>query len=164
MPPCALCLTDKCDYLFDFKENKTYYAPRLPPYRCPTCKSKVIFYCFACRWPILTFPDLEDPRCSNCAAKLRGNERLSERIINIRSSSPNGHAVRNCGLRFSPREQDVLRLLATGNCNKEVASALGISPKTVDSYRSRVMRKIDAKSPAHLVHYAIRHKFVEVQE
>jgi DNA-binding CsgD family transcriptional regulator len=164
MPSYALCLTDKCEYLFDFKENKTYHPPRLPPYRCPTCKSRVIFYCFACRWPILTVPDPELPRCGNCAAGLRGNERLSERVINIRSRSPNGEAVRNCGLKLSPRELDVLRLLASGKCNKEVASALCISPKTVESYRWRVMLKTNAKSLVHLVHYAIRHKLVGLQE
>jgi DNA-binding CsgD family transcriptional regulator len=164
MPPYALCLTDRCSYVFDFKENKNNHVSRLPPYRCPTCKSRVIFYCFACRWPILTIPDPEQPRCGHCKARLRGSERLSERIINIRSGEINEQAVRNCGLKFTRRELDVLRLLAKGNCNKEVASALGISPKTVDSYRSRVMLKTNAKSLAHLVHYAIRHKLVGLQE
>jgi two-component system response regulator NreC len=65
---------------------------------------------------------------------------------------------------LSVREVDVLKLLAIGNCTKEIASVLGISPKTVDSYRSRLMLKINARSLAHLVHYAIRHQIVELQK
>jgi FixJ family two-component response regulator len=64
---------------------------------------------------------------------------------------------------LSGRELDVLRLLAAGNGSKQVASVLGISPKTVDCYRARIMRKTDARCLAHLVHYAIRHKLVELQ-
>jgi DNA-binding CsgD family transcriptional regulator len=164
MPPYALCLTDRCGYVFDFKENKDNQVSRLPPYRCPHCKTRVVFYCFACRWPILTVPDPEQPRCGNCKARLRGSERLSERIVNIESSLRNDQIGRNCGANLSPRELDVLRLLATGKCSKEVASALGISLKTVDTYRWRVMLKTNAKSVAHLVHYAIRHKLVGLQE
>jgi DNA-binding NarL/FixJ family response regulator len=64
---------------------------------------------------------------------------------------------------LSARELDVLGLLAIGQDSKQVASALGISAKTVDCYRSRIMLKIDAHSLARLVHYAIRHKVVELQ-
>jgi DNA-binding CsgD family transcriptional regulator len=164
MPPYAICLTDRCEYLFDFRENKPNRAPRLPPYRCPTCKSRVIFYCFACRWPILTLPDLEQPRCGNCTARLRGDERLFERMRNVGSKPPKEESTRNCGASLSPRELDVLKLLVTGKRNKEVASSLGISPKTVDSYLWRIKQKTNAPSSIHLVHYAIRHQIVEVQQ
>jgi DNA-binding CsgD family transcriptional regulator len=65
---------------------------------------------------------------------------------------------------LSVREVDVLKLLAIGNCTKEIAFVLGISPKTVDSYRSRLMLKINAQSLAHLVPYAIRHQIVELKK
>ena len=61
---------------------------------------------------------------------------------------------------LSPREQEVLRLLAVGKSNREIASILGISLKTVEAHRSRVMLKIDASSIVYLVHYAIRHHIV----
>ncbi len=67
------------------------------------------------------------------------------------------------GLILSGREREVLRLLATGNSNKEISSALAISVKTVETYRSRVMLKTHAPSLTHLVHYAIRHQIVKVQ-
>lgn len=66
--------------------------------------------------------------------------------------------------RLSGREQDVLRLLAVGKCNKEISTILKISVKTVETYRARVMLKTRASSLAHLVHYAIRHGIVEIQE
>jgi DNA-binding CsgD family transcriptional regulator len=65
---------------------------------------------------------------------------------------------------LSPRELDVLRLLAVGHGSKQVASVLGISPKTVDQYRSRVMLKTNVQSIAQLVHFAIRHQIVELQK
>jgi DNA-binding CsgD family transcriptional regulator len=64
------------------------------------------------------------------------------------------------GLNLTGRELDVLRLLGTGNSNKEISSVLGISVKTVETYRSRLMLKVHAPSLTHLVHYAIRHQIV----
>jgi DNA-binding CsgD family transcriptional regulator len=62
---------------------------------------------------------------------------------------------------LSARELEVLSLLAQGKSNKEVASALTISQKTVATYRSRVNRKLGLKSLVELVHYAIRQGIVE---
>jgi len=62
---------------------------------------------------------------------------------------------------LSTRELEVLSLLAQGKSNKEVASALTISQKTVATYRSRVNRKLGLKSLVELVHYAIRQGIVK---
>lgn len=67
------------------------------------------------------------------------------------------------GLNLTGREHEVLRLLAGGNSNKEISFILGISVKTVETYRSRVMLKIHAPSLTYLVHYAIRHQIVALQ-
>jgi len=64
---------------------------------------------------------------------------------------------------LSPREQEVLRLLALGKTNREISPILGIGVKTVEAHRSRVMLKIDARSLVQLVHYAISHRIVEPQ-
>jgi DNA-binding NarL/FixJ family response regulator len=61
----------------------------------------------------------------------------------------------------SPRELQVLRLLAIGQSNKEIGLALGISTRTVETYRARIIRKLSLHSTAELVRYAIRHKIVE---
>jgi DNA-binding NarL/FixJ family response regulator len=62
--------------------------------------------------------------------------------------------------RLTPRERQVLQLLAAGRSNKEAASALGISVQTVESHRANIMRKLDLHSIADLVHYAVRNKLV----
>jgi DNA-binding CsgD family transcriptional regulator len=61
----------------------------------------------------------------------------------------------------TPRERQILCLLADGRSNKEIGSALDISPRTVESYRARMMLKLDLHSTAALVRYAIRNKIVE---
>jgi RNA polymerase sigma factor (sigma-70 family) len=52
---------------------------------------------------------------------------------------------------LSRREREVMELVVTGNSNREIAETLGISPKTVEVHRSRVMGKMRAESLAHLV-------------
>lgn len=64
-------------------------------------------------------------------------------------------------IRPTAREVQVIGLLAQGKSNKESASILNISTRTVESYRARVMRKLEVKSTAELVRYAIREKIVE---
>ncbi len=57
---------------------------------------------------------------------------------------------------LSDREADVVRLLAHGYSNKEIANQLGISVKTVDTYKSRAMEKLGIYGRAALVRYAIQ--------
>lgn len=62
---------------------------------------------------------------------------------------------------LSPREREVVQLLAEGRSNKEVATALAISIKTVETHRSRVMTKLDLHTLSDLVRYAIRNHIIE---
>ncbi len=62
---------------------------------------------------------------------------------------------------LTPREREIVRLLTKGNSNKEVASALNISVKTVEAHRANIMHKLNLPSFAELVHYAIRIGIVE---
>lgn len=55
---------------------------------------------------------------------------------------------------LSPREREVVRLLAVGKRTKEIARALGISPHTVDTHRRRLMKKLRLGSAAEVVRYA----------
>lgn len=56
---------------------------------------------------------------------------------------------------LSAREQDVLRLLARGHTNREIAEKLGIGVKSVDTYRSRMSDKLGIRSRAELVQFAL---------
>jgi DNA-binding NarL/FixJ family response regulator len=62
---------------------------------------------------------------------------------------------------LAPRERQVLQLVAEGKTSKEIASVLGLGTKTAESYRARVMRKLDIHDTAGLVRYAIRHGMVQ---
>lgn len=58
---------------------------------------------------------------------------------------------------LSQRETEVLRLIALGYGNKEIAARLGVSVKTVETYKTRLMEKLDLHSRVHIVRYA-RHQ------
>jgi two-component system response regulator NreC len=57
---------------------------------------------------------------------------------------------------LSPREREVLQLVAEGKTTKEIAGVLGLSVKTAESHRTRIMEKLDIHATAGLVRYAIR--------
>ena len=61
---------------------------------------------------------------------------------------------------LTERERDVLRLVAAGYSNAAIAVRLGISPKTVDTHRTRVMDKLDVHSRAGLTAYALREGYL----
>jgi DNA-binding NarL/FixJ family response regulator len=59
--------------------------------------------------------------------------------------------------RLSPREREVLQLVVEGKSSAEIATILSLSPKTVDTYRSRLMHKLDIKDLPNLVKFAVQH-------
>jgi two-component system response regulator NreC len=58
--------------------------------------------------------------------------------------------------RLSQREREVFRLVALGHTNRQIANQLFLSVKTVETYRARVMEKLDLKSRSALVRYALK--------
>jgi DNA-binding NarL/FixJ family response regulator len=62
---------------------------------------------------------------------------------------------------LSGRERQVLQLVGEGQSTKEVAAQLGVSVKTAESHRARLMRKLDIHETASLVRYAIRRGLVQ---
>lgn len=65
--------------------------------------------------------------------------------------------------RLSDREQEVLRLIALGHTNKEIAEMLYLSVKTVETYKARVMEKLNLNSRAALVRFALNHGLLDDQ-
>lgn len=61
---------------------------------------------------------------------------------------------------LSNRELEVLRLLAGGLSLKEIGGRLGVSPKTVSSFRTRLLEKMGLKTNADLVRYALEHRLI----
>ncbi len=63
---------------------------------------------------------------------------------------------------LSIRELDILRLVATGYNNQQIADQLFISIRTVETHKNHIMQKLELHSTADLIKYAIRHKLTEV--
>jgi len=62
---------------------------------------------------------------------------------------------------LSPREREIIQLLAEGKSNNEVADMLNISARTVETHRAHIMQKLNLHSITELVHYAIRNRIVD---
>ena len=63
---------------------------------------------------------------------------------------------------LSPREREVLQLIAEGYTNKQIAEILSISIKTVQAHRNSLMQKLDLHDRGELIKYAIQKKIIEI--
>src|SRR5205085_7882420 len=86
---------------------------------------------------------------------------LASKVVDsfVRPSAAGGKPQR--GGELSEREQEVLRLIAWGYSNKEIAARLEISVKTVETYKTRSMEKLDLRSRADIVRYAVRQGWLQ---
>lgn len=77
----------------------------------------------------------------------------------LRDLTPNrdtdGQAQRDSYELLSPREKEVLRMVALGHTNRKIADQLFLSVKTIETYRARVMEKLNLRTRAALVRYAL---------
>src|SRR5215216_4172719 len=97
----------------------------------------------------------------------RGERYLSQRISDLLTDV----SFRNLEVsievspleQLSPREREILQLVAEGKTSQEIGERLSISSKTVDTYRSRLMRKIGVKDVAGLVKFAIQHGVISLE-
>jgi DNA-binding CsgD family transcriptional regulator len=101
------------------------------------------------------------------SANLPGTRHLDRKHLPLLPDASN-HAVNSQSRnelgddrRLSAREHDVLQLLANGKNNKEVGASLGISVRTVEAHRARLMNKLEIHSLAHLVRFAVRKNIIE---
>jgi len=84
------------------------------------------------------------------------------KLVENFQSRNQGTSVQPRGSLLTPREREVLKLLAEGNPVKAVAGILGLSAKTVEVHKFNLMRKLELHNKAQLVTYAIRKKIVKV--
>jgi DNA-binding NarL/FixJ family response regulator len=76
-------------------------------------------------------------------------------LVDHKMSRPQGEQVGH-RLQLTPRQSDVLRLIAQGRTMKEVAAELGISTRTAESHKYEIMAVMGAKTTAELVQYALK--------
>lgn len=89
--------------------------------------------------------------------------RVSDLLMSRQSERPHTGPTSAGIPQLSPRQREVLQLLAESKTSKEVAVILNISPKTAETHRSNIMLKLHLHSIAELVLYAVRNEIVQVQ-
>ena len=86
---------------------------------------------------------------------------LGKLVDDFRSRSSSGVAR---GSTLTPREREVIKMLAEGNSVRQIAAILGLSIKTVEAHKFNLMRKLDIHNKAQLVQYAIQKKVIRLPE
>ncbi|GIX35085.1 MAG: DNA-binding response regulator [Lysobacteraceae bacterium] len=105
---------------------------------------------------------LKDAAASELGAALtalrQGNRYLSPKVSETLAQV--GHRLDQPLPSLSPRQREVLQLIARGRATKEIAFELGLSPKTVESHRAQIMDRLGIRDVAGLVRYALRHGMI----
>ncbi|MEY2413422.1 MAG: two-component system, NarL family, response regulator NreC [Acidobacteriaceae bacterium] len=108
--------------------------------------------------------DSPAPRLLGAVRDIHGGKKylspqvLGKLVDDFRSRSAEaGHKT-----ALTPREREVIKMLAEGNSVKSVAALLGLSVKTVEAHKFNLMRKLDIHNKAQLVTYAIQKKIVKI--
>jgi RNA polymerase sigma factor (sigma-70 family) len=100
-------------------------------------------------------------------AVYRGERYLSQRISDLLTDASfrklEGSREVSPLEQLSPREREILQLVAEGKTSQEIGERLSISPKSVDTYRSRLMHKIGVEDVAGLVKFAIQHGVISLE-
>ena len=133
-----------------FQDRQVQVARLLLPCRAkpgavhgPACPPQMQAGCF---FPLYEFRDRHSPLSPlSCAAFCAMKK----------SSTPAALDV------LSPRERQVLKLVVEGKTSKEIAAIVGVKPSSIDTYRSRIMAKLEVTDLASLVRFAIRHGVIK---
>jgi DNA-binding NarL/FixJ family response regulator len=86
---------------------------------------------------------------------------FSSRVSEAAATSDASDNAKSSRSRLTPREREILQLLAEGKSNKEVANLLSISVNTAEAHRANIMLKLDFHSLAELIMYAIRNNIIQ---
>jgi len=86
-----------------------------------------------------------------------GRRYLSPKVAEMMAEVVSRSAAESPLNRLSKRERQILQLVAEGRSSAQIAATLHLSPKTVDTYRSRLMQKLHITDTAGLVKFAIQH-------
>jgi DNA-binding CsgD family transcriptional regulator len=151
------CINPGCAYDLEFDAYALGESP-LSNGSCPICDGASILFCPACgRLQPTRYFIRNLYACSRCDGKL---SEISEHRKTILLEE----CEQRKALPLSPREIDVMRLLAEGQSTKEIASALSLTAHTVDTYRTRIMLKTNSHSIAGIVLYAVAHGYLSKEQ
>lgn len=85
------------------------------------------------------------------------SEKIAAAVHGMHLSEGGAAALKSPLESLSEREREVLQFVVEGRSSAEIASAINLSPKTVETYRSRIMQKLDVHDVAGLVKFALQH-------
>ena len=111
--------------------------------------------------------DAPPPRLLSAVREVhQGRKYLSpqvlEKLVDDFRSRSHGSPGQARSSTLTPREREVVKMIAEGNSVKEIATLLGLSVKTVEAHKFNLMRKLDIHNKAQLVTYAIQKKIVKM--
>jgi len=89
------------------------------------------------------------------AGRMYISPRVADRVVDRLLQTPNGESG-SVFLVLTPRERQVLQLIAEGRATKEIAGDLNLSVKTIETHRRQLMEKLNLYSVAELTRYAVR--------
>jgi DNA-binding NarL/FixJ family response regulator len=92
---------------------------------------------------------------------LMGGTHVSARLAETLAKSLSTGSSRPAYERLSDRELEVMRGIATGKTVKEISAGLALSEKTISTYRTRLLEKMQMHSNAELIQYALREGLVD---
>ncbi len=103
-----------------------------------------------------------DTELVSAVREVAGGGRYVDPALGARIAAADAEAVRSAAEDpLSDREREVLRLLALGHTNQEIAKTLFISVRTAETHRAHIMRKLRINTRAELVRYALAHGFLD---
>ncbi|MGB2670861.1 MAG: helix-turn-helix transcriptional regulator [Candidatus Acidiferrum sp.] len=117
--------------------------------------------CVADAQEMCKIPQLDSPIDACQTPRVNIDELRPLSGTSISGIDKSGRHKFGCARKLSAREHSVLQLLANGNSNKAVAAALGISARTAECYRARLMTKVKLRSLAELVRFAVRNQIIQ---
>lgn len=105
---------------------------------------------------------LKEMADSDLPAAVRNASRSRGYVSPVLAAKLNSDKSSQHADRLTPREREVLRLIALGHTSVEIAQKLGLSPRTIETHRARIHRKLGLATRAELVHYALQHELLRV--
>ncbi|MDA8084676.1 MAG: response regulator transcription factor [Nitrospiraceae bacterium] len=100
---------------------------------------------------------------ANAVRKIyRGERYISQNLAGILASTLMEDSQRPLHETLSNREFQVMRLIVSGKSLKEIAAGMSLSPKTISTFRSRILQKLNMSSNAELIQYVIRNRLCEL--
>ena len=111
--------------------------------------------------------DAPPPKLINAVREVyQGRKYLSPQVVeklvdDFRSRSHGSQGIARSST-LTPREREVVKMIAEGNSVKEIANLLGLSVKTIEAHKFNLMRKLNIHNKAQLVTYAIQKKIIKI--